>query len=40
LIIFRYLLGEVFKSQLAVFIILMTIIISQRFVRIFPGNWL
>lgn len=34
MIIFRYLLGEVFKSQLAVFIILMTIIISQRFVRI------
>jgi lipopolysaccharide export system permease protein len=34
LIIFRYLLGEVFKSQLAVFIILMTIIISQRFVKI------
>ena len=34
MIIFRYLLGEVFKSQLAVFIILMTIIISQRFVKI------
>jgi lipopolysaccharide export system permease protein len=34
LIIFRYLLGEVFKSQLAVFVILMTIIISQRFVKI------
>jgi lipopolysaccharide export system permease protein len=34
LIIFRYLLAEVFKSQLAVFLILMTIIISQRFVKI------
>lgn len=34
MIIFRYLLGEVFKSQLAVFVILMTIIISQRFVKI------
>ncbi len=34
MIIFRYLLAEVFKSQLAVFIILMTIIISQRFVKI------
>ena len=34
MIIFRYLLGEVFKSQLAVFVILMTIILSQRFVKI------
>ncbi len=34
LIIFRYLIGEVAKSQLAVFLILMTIIMSQRFVRI------
>ncbi len=34
MIIFRYLLAEVFKSQLAVFLILMTIIISQRFVKI------
>lgn len=34
MIIFRYLLAEVFKSQLAVFVILMTIIISQRFVKI------
>ncbi|WNO60136.1 LPS export ABC transporter permease LptF [Rheinheimera sp. MMS21-TC3] len=34
MIIFRYLLGEVLKSQLTVFVILMTIIISQRFVKI------
>lgn len=34
MIIFRYLLAEVFKSQLAVFVILMTIILSQRFVKI------
>ena len=34
MIIFRYLLAEVFKSQLAVFLILMTIIVSQRFVKI------
>ncbi len=34
LIVFRYLIGEVFKSQLAVFLILITIIISQRFVKI------
>lgn len=34
MIIFRYLMGEVFKSQLAVFVILMTIILSQRFVKI------
>ena len=33
MIVFRYLLGEVFKSQLAVFLILMTIILSQRFVK-------
>jgi lipopolysaccharide export system permease protein len=32
LIVFRYLIGEVFKSQLAVFLILITIILSQRFV--------
>jgi lipopolysaccharide export system permease protein len=34
LIIFRYLIGEVFRAQLAVFVILTSIIISQRFVRI------
>lgn len=34
MIIFRYLVGEVFKTQLAVFVILMTIILSQRFVKI------
>lgn len=34
MIVFRYLIGEVFKSQLAVFLILITIIMSQRFVRI------
>jgi len=34
LIIFRYLIGEVFKTQLAVFVILITIILSQRFVKI------
>ena len=34
MIVFRYLLGEVFKSQLAVFVILITIILSQRFVKI------
>lgn len=34
MIIFRYLIGEVFRTQLAVFLILTTIIISQRFVKI------
>lgn len=34
MIIFRYLLAEVLKSQLTVFVILMTIILSQRFVKI------
>jgi len=34
LIVFRYLIGEVFKSQFAVFLILITIILSQRFVQI------
>ena len=34
MIVFRYLIGEVFKSQLAVFLILITIIMSQRFVKI------
>ncbi len=34
MIIFRYLIGEVFRAQLAVFLILTTIIISQRFVKI------
>jgi lipopolysaccharide export system permease protein len=33
-IIFRYLLKEVAKTQLAVFLVLMTIFISQKFVRI------
>ena len=32
-IIFRYLTGEVFKSQLAVFIVFMSIFLSQTFVR-------
>jgi lipopolysaccharide export system permease protein len=36
-IIFRYLLKEVAKTQLAVFLVLMTIFISQKFVRIL-GN--
>ena len=34
MIIFRYLIGEVFRAQLAVFVILTSIIISQRFVKI------
>jgi lipopolysaccharide export system permease protein len=34
LIIFRYLLNEVAKTQLAVFLVLMTIFISQKFVRV------
>ena len=34
MIIFRYLIAEVVKAQLAVFVILTTIIMSQRFVRI------
>ena len=34
MIVFRYLIGEVFKSQFAVFLILITIILSQRFVQI------
>ena len=34
MIIFRYLLKEVAKTQLAVFIVLMTIFISNKFVRI------
>ena len=33
-IIFRYLLKEVAKTQLAVFLVLMTIFISQKFVRV------
>ncbi len=37
MIIFRYLLKEVAKTQLAVFFVLMTIFISQKFVRIL-GN--
>ncbi|GAA5133943.1 LPS export ABC transporter permease LptF [Thalassotalea piscium] len=34
MIIFRYLLKEVTKTQLAVFVVLMTIFISQKFVRV------
>ena len=34
MIIFRYLLSEVAKTQLAVFMVLMTIFISQKFVRV------
>lgn len=34
MIIFRYLLKEVAKTQLAVFLVLMTIFISQKFVRV------
>lgn len=34
MIIFRYLLKEVVKTQLAVFFVLMTIFISQKFVRV------
>ncbi len=34
MLIFRYLTGEVFKSQTAVFLTLMTIFLSQRFVSI------
>lgn len=34
MIIFRYLLKEVTKAQLAIFVVLMTIFISQKFVRI------
>ena len=37
MIIFRYLLKEVAKTQLAVFLVLMTIFISQKFVRVL-GN--
>lgn len=34
MIIFRYLTGEVFKSQFAVFIVFMSIFLSQTFVRV------
>lgn len=34
MLIFRYLLKETFKSQLAVFLVLMAIFITQRFVRV------
>lgn len=34
MIIFRYLLGEVSRTQLGVFLVLMTIFISQKFVRV------
>ena len=34
MIIFRYLLKEVAKTQFAVFIVLMTIFISNKFVRV------
>jgi lipopolysaccharide export system permease protein len=33
-LVFRYLIAEVFKSQLSVFLVLMTIFSSQKFVRI------
>jgi lipopolysaccharide export system permease protein len=33
-LVFRYLIGEVFKSQLSIFLVLMTIFTSQKFVRI------
>ncbi len=32
--IFRYLIGETFKSQIAVLVVLMTIFVSQKFVRV------
>lgn len=34
MIIFRYLIAEVFKSQMAVFLVLMTIFVSQKYVKI------
>lgn len=34
MLVFRYLIAEVFKSQLSVFLVLMTIFTSQKFVRI------
>lgn len=34
MLIFRYLISEVFKSQLAVFLVLTTIFVSQKFVRV------
>ena len=34
MIIFRYLLKEVAKTQLAVFLVIMTIFISNKFVRV------
>ena len=37
-IIFRYLLKEVAKTQFAVFFVLMTIFISQKFVRMCLGE--
>jgi lipopolysaccharide export system permease protein len=33
-LVFRYLIAEVFKSQLSIFLVLMTIFTSQKFVRI------
>jgi lipopolysaccharide export system permease protein len=33
-LVFRYLIAEVFKSQLSIFVVLMTIFASQKFVRI------
>lgn len=34
MLVFRYLMAEVFKSQLSIFLVLMTIFTSQKFVRI------
>ena len=34
MLVFRYLIAEVFKSQLSIFLVLMTIFTSQKFVRI------
>ncbi len=34
MLVFRYLISEVFKSQLSIFLVLMTIFTSQKFVRV------
>jgi len=39
MLIFRYLLKETLKSQLAIFFILMAIFVTLRFVRVFPLGW-
>jgi hypothetical protein len=33
-LVFRYLMAEVFKSQLSIFLVLMTIFTSHKFVRV------